>query len=190
MSGNGREKKEIEKYLHSQNIQFQKLIDPDQQHTDNIIVNPTSDVENCDGLITEKKGTVLTMITADCIPLLCIDTRKQIVGISHNGRRGTEQKLVQKMIQKFYALGSTLHDLRIAVGPAIGACCYPMNLNKENVDQLLAMGIKKDHIDFFPFCTKCDSKRFFSYRRFKKESFYSAQDVPSFPEQFSFISIS
>ncbi len=197
-SGNGIDINEIKKYLTSQGIKYQKVIDPDQVHGDRIVVNPTSDLPagrqaweaNCDGLITNQNGVVLTVITADCAPIIYSDVKKNVVGVSHNGRKSTELKLAQKMVHKFQALGSKLQDLRVAIGPAIGVCCYPMNLVKENVEQLLESGLKKDQIDFFQFCTKCDSKRFFSYRGFKETPFGFAQgeqEKPNFPEQFSYV---
>lgn len=180
MSGNGRSLEEIKKYLTGQGIKYKNVIDPNQQHSNRIAVNPTADLkENCDGLITNQIGVVLTVITADCAPIIYFDATKNIVGISHNGRKGTEMKLAQKMILKFQGLGSTLQDIRVAIGPAIGACCYSMNLIKENIEQLIETGLAKDQLDFFPFCTKCDSKRFFSYR--------GSSDKQDFEEQFSFV---
>jgi len=182
VSGNGRDIGEIKKYLSKQHMAYSKLVDPVQQHTDRIVVVDSSmemEIENCDGLITDKPEIVLTVITADCAPIIYSDMSKNIIGISHNGRKGTELKLAQKMIKKYFDLGSTIRDLRVAIGPAIGACCYPMNLIKENFEQLVESGLKQDQIDFFPFCTKCDSKRFFSYRNMR--------DISNFPEQLSFI---
>lgn len=185
MSGNGRDTKDIQKYLDSQKIQYQNIIDPEQVHDDRlklVTVKPNisiQNVEGVDGLITQNSGIVLTVITADCAPIIYSDAKKNIVGISHNGRKGTELELASKMIRKLQATGSKLQDLRVAIGPAIGACCYPVNLVQENVEQLVKSGLKKEQIDFFPFCTKCDSKRFFSYR--------NTRNVPNFPEQFSFV---
>ena len=185
MSGNGRDTKDIQRYLNSQKIVYKTITDPEQVHGDQIEIvsaehsEMITELRNCDGLITQDTGIVLTVITADCAPMIYADIKRNVVGISHNGRKGTELRLSQKMIKKLQATGSELQDLRVATGPAIGACCYPMNLVKENVEQLIESGLKKDQIDFFPFCTKCDSKRFFSYR--------SSRNVPNFPEQFSFV---
>lgn len=185
MSGNGRNLEDIKKYLIDNGIEHDRVIDPDQQHTTNIelVMKDTPEyVTNCDGLITTNRETVLTVITADCAPIIYHDPRTKVIAISHNGRKGTEQGLARTMIRKFMDLHSNMQDIRAAIGPSIGACCYPVNLVKENVEQILAMGITEDHIDFFPFCTKCDSKRFFSYR--------GSNIKENFPEQFSFISIS
>jgi len=185
MSGNGRDLKNIQKYVELQGIKYKNIVDPEQAHGDNVVVVASNDsetiidVKNCDGLITKDVGLVLTVITADCAPIIYSDNKKNIVGISHNGRKGTEQRLVAKMIKKFHVLGSKFQDLRVAIGPSIGSCCYPMDLVKENVEQLIESGLKKDQIDFFPFCTKCDSERFFSYR--------NSRGAQHFPEQFTFV---
>lgn len=185
MSGNGRDVTVIDAFLRKQKVRFSRIIDPDQQHTDRIFIIDSSmgtEIENCDGLITMERRTVLTVITADCAPIIYSDFKTQSIGISHNGRKGTELKLAPKMITKLQSLGSKLQDIRIAIGPAIGACCYPMNLLEENVRQLMEIGIKNDQIDFFPFCTNCDSQRFFSFRGSNRE--------PHFLEQFSYIALS
>jgi len=193
MSGNGRDVEDIRHYLTTHNVTYKTIVDPEQVHGDHI-VHVTSDnskgildIDECDGLITSEKGVALTVITADCAPILYLDLVKNIVGISHNGRKGTELKLAMKMIDKLYALGSKSQDIRVAIGPAIGACCYPMNLLEDNVKQLLESGLGKEQIDTFPFCTKCYSKRFYSYRNSRDLPFESPQDKTKFPEQFSFI---
>lgn len=185
MSGNGRDTKDIQKYLDTYKINYSNIADPEQVHDDRINQVHTDtkekvvNIEGCDGLITQDGGVVLTVITADCAPIIYSDVKKHTVGISHNGRKGTELKLAVKMIERLQATGSKLQDIRVAIGPAIGACCYPMNLVKENFEQLIESGLRKDQIDFLPFCTKCDSKRFFSYR--------NSRNTPNFPEQFSFV---
>lgn len=208
MSGNGRNIDEIKKYLIGQGIKYKKVIDPDQQHGDQIAIIDTTSTsvlpagkqvweKNCDGLITQDRGVVLTVITADCAPIIYSDVHKSVVGISHNGRKGTELQLAFKMIKRLQATGSKLQDIHVAIGPSIGACCYPINLVKENVEQLIESGLAKDQIDFFPFCTKCDSKRFFSYRNSRNVPFgsvyaeeRSTQGKPNFPEQSTFIMLS
>lgn len=185
VSGNGRDTNDIQKYLNDQKINYKLIIDPEQVHHDriNLVHAETEEkvlnIDGCDGLITQDNGVVLTVITADCAPIIYTDVNRHIIGISHNGRKGTELKLAVKMIKRLQATGSKLQDLRVAIGPAIGSCCYPMNLIEENYYQLKESGLKKDQIDFFPFCTKCDSKRFFSYR--------NSRNIPNFPEQFSFV---
>ena len=65
-------------------------INPKQTHSDNIAVidkfnEKSTTIENCDGLITKKKNVVLTVITADCAPIIFVDEKAGIIGISHKG---------------------------------------------------------------------------------------------------------
>jgi copper oxidase (laccase) domain-containing protein len=97
-------------------------------------------------------------------------------------------------------LGGDKKDILVAIGPSIGTCCYDideeryysfleefdgysnkifkikrgkryLNLAMLNYLQLLESGISEDNIDFFPFCTCCDTKRFFSFRRNDKKDY-------------------
>ena len=84
----------------------------------------TSSLEG-DGLVTSLAGLLLGVITADCVPVLLVDTRTHAVGAFHAGWRGTVARIVQNgvdvMIQR---TGSRREDLQAAVGPAIGPCCF------------------------------------------------------------------
>jgi polyphenol oxidase len=78
-----------------------------------------------DGLITSIPGLLIAIQTADCIPVIVIDTKRRAVGAFHAGWRGTVQRIVEKgvgaMVRSF---GSRPRDLMAAIGPGISACCY------------------------------------------------------------------
>jgi YfiH family protein len=78
-----------------------------------------------DGLVTDVPGVLLAAGTADCVPVLVVDTARRAVGAFHAGWRGTVAGIVQQgigLMQQEY--GSRSSDLIAAVGPAIGSCCY------------------------------------------------------------------
>jgi len=78
-----------------------------------------------DGLITEEPGLLLTIQTADCIPVLVADRRRRAVAAFHAGWRGTVKRIVEGGIGRMrFAFGSRPEDLVAAIGPGIGACCY------------------------------------------------------------------
>jgi YfiH family protein len=78
-----------------------------------------------DGLVTNIPGVLLAAGTADCVPVLVVDTVKRAVGAFHAGWRGTVAGIVQQGIDLMrQEYGSHPNDLSAAVGPAIGACCY------------------------------------------------------------------
>ena len=87
------------------------------------------------------------------------------------------------------------HDVRVAIGPAAGSCCYEVgadvidpfrtkfpghdlftetrtghaciNLLEANRNQLIAAGVEPENIAIAPLCTMCRTDLFFSYRREK-----------------------
>ncbi len=78
-----------------------------------------------DGLITRTPGLLLAIKTADCVPVLVVDTRRRAVGAFHAGWRGTAARIVEKGIGEMRRhFGSDPSDLRAAIGPCIRRCCY------------------------------------------------------------------
>jgi hypothetical protein len=78
-----------------------------------------------DGLITATPGLLLGIQTADCLPIVIVDTRRRAVGVFHAGWRGTVQRIVEKGVGEMQrCFGSRPQDLQAAIGPGIGGCCY------------------------------------------------------------------
>ena len=49
-----------------------------------------------DGLITKKKGLALSVLTADCAPILIYDKKTKMIGAIHAGWKGALKKIVVK----------------------------------------------------------------------------------------------
>jgi YfiH family protein len=78
-----------------------------------------------DGLMTDKPGLLLGIMTADCIPVLVADRKRRAVAAFHAGWRGTVKRIVESGIGRMrLQFGSRPEDLIAAIGPGIGACCY------------------------------------------------------------------
>ncbi|QQG44821.1 MAG: peptidoglycan editing factor PgeF [Candidatus Roizmanbacteria bacterium] len=204
--GDGTQVENIFRFLEKNNIDYKKVVKLDQIHSSNIefFINapssPTSKntrfekIEDTDGVITEDEGVFITVQTADCIPLILVDKKIGIIGVSHQGWRGLLKRLPIKMVQKMVEMGSQVKDVVASIGPAIGVCCYEigedyyhdfqeefesyvnkifkvkggkfyLNLNLLTFLLLIDAGVKKENIDFFPFCTKCQKDKFYSFRR-------------------------
>ena len=211
--GDGRKIEAIVNFFQINNLRFKKIVIPEQIHSVNIEVFQPKTQENLekisetDGVITKEGGTVLTVVTADCSPLIFCDKSQGVIGISHQGWRRSVKRMAQKMVEKMIEAGSEIDNIKVAIGLSIGECCYDiendryyefkeefdgysdkifhffrgkwhLNLSKLNALLLLEKGVKKENIDYFPFCTKCDKERFFSFRRDKKSEY---------GEMFSFI---
>jgi hypothetical protein len=78
-----------------------------------------------DGLITDEPGLALVMAFADCVPVMLYDPVRRAVGIVHAGWRGTVAGVCQAAVRQMTAaLGCCPTDIRAAIGPSIGPCCY------------------------------------------------------------------
>jgi YfiH family protein len=81
-----------------------------------------------DGLITRAPQIVLTVRTADCIPVLLVDPVERAVGSFHAGWRGTLARIVEKGAGEMRrCFGSQPENLRAAIGPGIHRCCYAVS---------------------------------------------------------------
>ena len=78
-----------------------------------------------DILLSDAGGMALAIKTADCLPLLIADRRTGVVAAAHAGWRGLALSVpvvaVERLASEF---GSRPAELIVAIGPAIGACCY------------------------------------------------------------------
>ena len=152
------------------------------------------DVEpECDALVTNTPGVALAAFTADCTPILLHDPVTGAVGAVHAGWRGTVADIagnaVRAMVERF---GSRPGDIRAAIGPNIGVCCFEthadvpdgvravlgeeaeeyivpdgekfrVDLKGVNAALLRRCGVR--HIEISDACTACCPDRFWSHRR-------------------------
>jgi polyphenol oxidase len=78
-----------------------------------------------DGMITNTPGLLLAIQTADCLPVILVDTKRHAVGVFHAGWRGTVQRIVEKGVgEMFRCFGTRPRDIKAAIGPGIQGCCY------------------------------------------------------------------
>jgi hypothetical protein len=78
-----------------------------------------------DAMITNQPGVALTILVADCAPVVLYDPVRRAVGVAHSGRVGTIKGVIPQTIKAMTAtFGSVPDDLRIGIGPAIGAVSY------------------------------------------------------------------
>lgn len=78
-----------------------------------------------DGLITQTPGLLLAILTADCLPVILVDTKRRAVGVFHAGWRGTVKRIVEKGVGEMHRFfGTRPGDLRAAIGPGVHGCCY------------------------------------------------------------------
>jgi purine-nucleoside/S-methyl-5'-thioadenosine phosphorylase / adenosine deaminase len=135
-----------------------------------------------DALVTNTPGTAVGVKTADCVPILLVDTRQRAVAAVHAGWRGTVRHIAQKAVAAMREnFGTQPQDLHAAIGPGIGVCCFEVgpevaaefgrtgrvrvDLTEVNRAQLAAIGVLPYRIYLSYLCTVCGGAEFCSYRR-------------------------
>lgn len=109
-----------------------------------------------DALVSDAPDVALVVRAADCVPLLVGDGRTGAVAAVHAGWRGTAARVAVAAIDTLARdFGSRPADLVVAIGPAIGPCCY--EVGSELVDAFAAAGHERYLIDRW-FMTPRDRK--------------------------------
>lgn len=81
-----------------------------------------------DGLVTNVPGILLTSFYADCVPLYFMDPVKKVVGLAHAGWKGTVGLIAEEVVRVMeQGYGSHRSEIRAAIGPSIGGCCYEVD---------------------------------------------------------------
>jgi len=87
-----------------------------------------------DGMISNRRGVLLAVQVADCVPVLVADQKTGAVGAFHAGWRGTVKRIVECGVGSMRArFGCRPEDLYAAIGPCIHACCY--SVGEEVLDE-------------------------------------------------------
>lgn len=78
-----------------------------------------------DAMVTKLAGVALTIMVADCAPVVVFDPERRAVGVAHCGRGGIVLGVLPKTIETMNAtFGSAPEDLLVGIGPAISADSY------------------------------------------------------------------
>jgi len=179
-------------FLNKLDISPNGVVCMDQIHSDTVMTVSTEDagrgfyshensISACDAIVTSCKGLTLSVMTADCVPVLLWDEQSSVIAAAHAGWKGTAKNIVQKTVSAMVELGASVQNIHAYIGPSIGECCYEvgadtanacgchgktsLELKEINRAQLLTSGINEQNIEQSHLCTSCDNEHFFSYRR-------------------------
>lgn len=185
-------------------VDHKKLVLSKQVHEDAVRVCTAADAGKgllaardyaADALITDVPDLPLVVFSADCGILLLHDPVTACVGAVHAGWRGCAAGIVEKTVRELGRVyGARPEDLRCAVGPCIGQCCFEtdgdvpaamtaalgaeaapylerrgakwhVDLAGLNRQWLLRAGVAPSHIDVCGLCTACRPDLFWSHRK-------------------------
>ena len=154
-----------------------------------------------DALVTNTPGVALSILTADCQPVLFADPGAGVIGAAHAGWRGALDGVLDATVDAMEALGAQREQITAVIGPSISQRAYevgpeffdmfyddtPENArffangtNDRMMFDLPGYGLHRlrsagvGHCEWTRHCTYSDEDRFFSYRRstHRKEADY------------------
>ena len=164
----------------------------DESHRGIGTVKPKYD-HGVDGIVTKEPNLLLSVRTADCVPVLLCDKDKKVCAAVHAGWRGTVGGITKNAVKIMLEKGAKKENILAAIGPCIGNCCYQvgvevynefvavsqdystffspdgekfkLDLVKANIFILEQAGILPQNISCANLCTLCNEEHFFSHRR-------------------------
>lgn len=167
-----------------------------QIHSNQVWIVEDNEIRNREGdaLIIKKKGILVGVRTADCVPLLVYNPANKIAAAIHVGWRGLISGVIEATLQVLKNnFNSNFSKLQIVLGPALCPGCFeigpdvasqfkdkfgdrltisPGRNDRSFVDLRKACclvledkGAPASSIEVLPHCTACEPELFYSYRR-------------------------
>jgi YfiH family protein len=88
---------------------------------------PGQHLGELDALYSRKAGIPISVVTADCVPVLLARADGGAVAAVHAGWRGTRAGILRALWDRLRSEGERPADWVAAIGPAIGPCCYEVS---------------------------------------------------------------
>ncbi|SFT98160.1 peptidoglycan editing factor PgeF [Sedimentitalea nanhaiensis] len=181
----------------------QALVAVHQVHSPDVVcvTAPLPDKPRADALVTATPGLALSVLTADCQPVLFADAQAGVIGAAHAGWRGALDGVLEATVDAMEQLGAERQNIAAVIGPSISQRAY--EVGPEFLDAFMADDTENarffangegDRLQFdLPgfglhrlrragvgqaewtrHCTYSDPDRFYSYRRstHKKDADY------------------
>jgi polyphenol oxidase len=175
-------------------VPLDHLVGVHQVHSADVlaVTGPLPVRPHADALVTATPGVALSVLTADCQPVLFADPRAGVIGAAHAGWRGAVDGVLESTIDAMESLGAARADITAIIGPCISQRAYevgpeffytftdedPANSRffvQGPGDRMLfdlpAFGLHRlrragvGHAEWTGHCTYHDPERFFSFRR-------------------------
>lgn len=145
-----------------------------------------------DALVTNTAGVILSVLTADCQPVLFADADAGVIGAAHAGWKGAQAGVLEETVDAMVRLGAQRRRIHAVIGPSISQRAYEVgpeffdvfltedaentrffaggdgdrmhfDLPGYGLSRLRAAGVGS--AEWTRHCTYSDVDRFFSYRR-------------------------
>ena len=97
-----------------------------QIHSSDVIVldAPLPQSRKADAMVTATPGLTLSILTADCQPVLMYEAKSKVIGAAHAGWRGSKLGVLQNTITAMESLGADRSEICAVIGPCISQKAY------------------------------------------------------------------
>ncbi|HSL69359.1 MAG TPA: polyphenol oxidase family protein [Longimicrobiales bacterium] len=168
---------------------FQSVAHARQVHGSTILVHGSLAAgillaDAADGHLTQVPGVLLAVSVADCVPVFLVHPAPRVITLLHAGWRSIAAGILERGVERICQdAGPDPSQLHCHFGPAICGQCYevgpevhealglarpdrnqPIDLRSALTRRALGLKIPAGQISVSAFCTRCDSKHFFSHR--------------------------
>lgn len=136
-----------------------------------------------DALLCRRRGLLLGVTAADCVPVYLVDPRTRGIALLHAGWRGIVAGVLEEGVGALgRRYGSDPADFWMHAGPAICGDCYEvgpevlvefgveepdastLDLRAELAARAARLGIRAERVSLSAWCTRCDLDHFHSHR--------------------------
>jgi polyphenol oxidase len=175
-------------------VPLDRLVGVHQVHSPDVlhVTGPLTIRPQADAMVTATPGVALSILTADCEPVLFADASAGVIGAAHAGWRGAKNGVLEATLDAMEALGARRETTAAVIGPCISQAAYEVgpeffeaftdddpetrrffangkadrmlfDLPSYGLWRLRAAGV--GHAEWTRHCTFSEPERFYSFRR-------------------------
>ena len=176
-------------------LNTENLFTMNQTHSNKVVVINDANKHirrvNSDALVTNKRDIAISVLTADCVPILIYDEVNKIIASVHAGWKGAIGGIIENTLNEIIKINKN-GKINVAIGPCInvnnyevGLDMYTLFVKKSKNNTKFFIPTKKDkflfdlreyinskfkeleidNVENIDFDTFSENKNFFSFRR-------------------------
>ncbi len=144
-------------------VSYDRLLSISQVHGSKAFIVeepwPEDERPHADALVCDKPGIAISILTADCAPVLFMGFKEDgcpVIGAAHAGWQGALHAVIENTLDTMKKLGARKESLKACVGPCISQKSYevgndfmlPFLQENENSKDFFMSSQKEGHLNF------------------------------------------
>lgn len=149
--------------FHALGLEESKLFGLKQIHSTTVHVisaKSSDDFHEGDALVTKVKGHALSVLGADCAPVLFADRKAGVIAAAHSGWKGAVSGIIESVVESMCEQGATRENIHACIGPTIHQDSY--EVKDDFIQQLESLS----DFDTKPFVQEKDGSHYFNLPEF------------------------